>query len=89
MQQISKKTKIPMEQIPVSLDRYGNTSGTSIPITLCDAYGTESGRTLRLLMCGYGIGLSWGIVDAEICADDILPIVRTDDYYKDGGLTFD
>lgn len=89
MQQISKKTKIPMEKIPVSLDRYGNTSGTSIPITLCDAYGAESGKTLRLLMCGYGIGLSWGIVDAEICADDILPIVRTDDYYKDGGLTFD
>lgn len=86
MQQISRKTKVPMDKIPISIDRYGNTSGTSIPVTLCDAYGDRSNSSLRLLFCGYGIGLSWGVIDATISSDDILPIVITDEYYTDGGL---
>lgn len=89
LQQISKKIKVPMEKIPVSIDRYGNTSGTSIPITLCDAYGDMSNLDLNLLLCGYGVGLSWGVIDANIKSDDILPIETTDDYYKDGGLNID
>ena len=40
-------------------------------------------------MSGFGIGLSWGVVDAEICSDDILPILFTDEYYTEGGLSFD
>ena len=86
MQQISKKTKVPMEKIPVSIDRFGNTSGTSIPITLCDAYGETQGKDLKLLMCGFGIGLSWGVVEAEISSEDILPIAFTDEYFTEGGL---
>lgn len=84
LQQISRKTKVPMDKIPVSLDRYGNTSGTSIPITLCDAYGKESGTRKKLLMSGFGIGLSWGVVEAQIDTDDILPIVETDEFFDDG-----
>ena len=89
IQQISKKTKVPMEKIPLSIDRYGNTSGTSIPITLCDAYGEKTAGDLHLLMCGFGIGLSWGVVDARIDCSDILPIAVTDEYYTEGGLSFD
>ncbi len=85
LQQISKKTKVPMEKIPISIDRYGNTSGTSIPITLCDAYGEKNGLYQHLLLCGYGVGLSWGIIDAYVNSDDILPIIQTDEYYDDGG----
>ncbi len=84
IQQISRKTKVPMEKIPISLDRYGNTSGTSIPVTLCDAYGDESGKKRHLLMSGFGIGLSWGVVEADIDSKDILPIVVTDEYFDDG-----
>ena len=89
MQQIAKKIKLPMNKIPVSIDRFGNTSGTSIPLTLCDKYGQDNNTKLSLLMCGYGIGLSWGVVEAKINSEDILPIVYTDDYYTEGGLSFD
>lgn len=89
MQQISKKTKIPMDKVPVSLDRYGNTSGTSIPLTICDAFGKEENKDLHLLMCGYGIGLSWGVVEATVNSNDILPVIETDDYYTEGGLKLD
>ena len=86
IQQISKRVKVPMEKIPITIDRFGNTSGTSIPLTICDAYGEANDKELHLLTCGYGIGLSWGIVDAMINCDDILPIVFTDDHYTEGGL---
>ncbi len=89
MQQIGRKTKMSMDKIPVSIDRYGNTSGASIPLTLCDAYGKQSEKKLNLLMCAYGTGLSWGVIDAEINSDDILPIIQTDDYYTEGGLEYD
>ena len=90
--QIAKKTKFPIEKIPVSIDRFGNTSSASIPLTICDAYGecTEDGEDkARLLMCGYGIGLSWGVIDTQIDKKDILPIIVTDDYYTEGGVSHD
>lgn len=42
----------------VSIDRYGNTSSASIPLTLCDASDREVGMTL---LAGFGVGLSWGL----------------------------
>ena len=89
LQQISKKTKFPMDNIPVSMDRYGNTSGTSIPITLCDAYGKTNGKDLKLLTCGFGIGLSWGVVEIKMNSDDILPIQFSNDYFTEGGVSRD
>ena len=49
------------DQVFANLDRYGNTSCASIPICLSEA--RESGRLKkgdRLLMAGFGAGLTWG-----------------------------
>ncbi len=56
----SKTLKIPPSKIFVNIERYGNTSGASIPIALCEAI--DSGRIKagdRLLMVGFGAGLTW------------------------------
>lgn len=45
----------------VNLDRYGNTSGASIPLALDEA--VRSGKLNRgdlCLLCGFGAGLAWG-----------------------------
>lgn len=42
----------------ISIDRYGNTSSASIPLTLCDASEQPVGMTL---LAGFGVGLSWGL----------------------------
>lgn len=89
LKQISKKTKFPMEKTPVSMDRYGNTSGTSVPLTLCDFYAGTEPKTVRTLMSGFGIGLSWGVIDAILDTENILPIVFTDEYYTEGGVSRD
>lgn len=74
--------------MPISMDRYGNTSVTSIPLTLCDAYGEKDG-IINTLMCGFGIGLSWGAASAKIDTAHIYPIIETDDYYTEGGVSHD
>lgn len=88
LKQIAKRSKIPSEKMPISMDRYGNTSVGSIPLTLCDAYGEKNGE-INAFMCGFGIGLSWGIVTTVIDAAHIYPIIETDDYYTEGDISFD
>jgi len=82
--QIARKLRIPTEKMPISLDRFGNTSAPSIPLTLCDAYCNSTEGVLRTLMCGYGVGLSWGVVSAPIDTEDILPVFDTDEYFAEG-----
>ena len=83
--QLSKKLKIPEEKMPLSLDRYGNTSAASIPLTLCDAFGKETkNKHIRFLSCGFGVGLSWGVLVSEVDTEDILPIIETDEWFKEG-----
>ena len=48
-----------MDRVPISVDRYANTSGTSLPLTLIDAYAGHKKEKLRLLTCAFGIGLHW------------------------------
>ena len=52
---------IPKEKVFNNIQRYGNTSGGSIPIALDEAFRAgriKSGDTLML--CGFGAGLTWG-----------------------------
>lgn len=88
LRQIAKKTKIPFEKLPITLDRYGNTSGASAILSLCDRYGeTEEKKTIHTMACGFGIGISLGAVSFDIQTDDILPIFEDDSIYKEGLIT--
>lgn len=52
---------VPPEKVVVNLDRYGNTSGASIPLALNEAI--DQGKLKRgdyALLCGFGSGLAWG-----------------------------
>lgn len=88
LKQIAKRTGFPMSKVPYSLDKYGNTSSASIPITLVNKYGDiQEDRLVNPLLCGFGIGLSWGCVTTAINEKDILPIIINDDIFKDGYRT--
>ena len=83
-QQLAKKLKISLDKIPVCLDRYGNTSAPAIPILLCDKYGGKNDKMIKVLMCGFGVGLSWGVMEAELNVGDIFPVIETDEYFEEG-----
>lgn len=88
LKQIAKKTKIPFDRMPITLDRYGNTSGASAIVTLCDVYGAgNDNKTIKVMACGFGIGISLGATSFEINTDDILPIMEDDEIYSEGLIT--
>jgi 3-oxoacyl-[acyl-carrier-protein] synthase-3 len=85
MKRVAKKSGFPEEKMLVSMDRFGNTSSASIPITLVDKYGEMTGdNMIKVLCCGFGVGLSWATTAVELSVSDILPLVHTDEYYRDG-----
>lgn len=50
----------------ISYEEYGNTSGASIPVTLAVNQDKLQDGKNRILMCGFGVGLSCGIVYGDI-----------------------
>ena len=83
-EQVIRRIKADREKVPVSLDRFGNTGGISIPLTLCDQFGDSNEGVINALMSGFGIGLSWGVTSARIDTSCIYPIIKTKDYYREG-----
>ena len=82
---LCKKLKISPSKMPLCLSRFGNTSAAAIPLVICEAYGQEKkDANLNVLMCGFGVGLSWGVCSAIINTKDILPIVETDLVFEEG-----
>lgn len=72
---IARRLNVAMEKVPVTVDRFANTSASSIPLTMADAYAGDSREKLHLLTSGFGIGLSWGIASLDIQPDIILPVI--------------
>ena len=67
---IRKKLKISSARMPYSLHNFGNTSSVSIPMTMMTELGEMLRRgTHRLLLCSFGIGLSWA--SAAITTKDL------------------
>jgi len=73
---VRKQLKIPAEKYPYSISEFGNTSSASIPLTMVNNIRKElEGKRLRLLLSGFGVGLSWGTVILEtdkICCPEII-----------------
>ena len=85
LKNIAKRVGMPMEKVPVCLDRFGNTSGASVPLAIVDKYGSmDEDREVRLLTSSFGIGLSWGVVGFRINVKDILPITESTETFDDG-----
>lgn len=84
LEHIRKKIKLPKEKMPISIDRYGNTSSVSIPLTIADlCYRKNVKEKIKFIASGFGVGLSWGVADFIIDKRDVLPIIETDEYFKE------
>lgn len=87
LQYIAKKTHIPPEKMPISIDRFGNTSVTSVPLTIVDACSNlAKHRNLHVLLSGFGVGLSWGVILLKLDTSACLSISYTKDQYNEGAL---
>ena len=68
---IVKKLKLPVEKVPYSLKGFGNTSSTTIPLTIVtELKESLANNNKDLIVCGFGVGLSWGT--AKIKLDNVV-----------------
>ncbi len=55
-----KKLKFDAAKVPYCMDRFGNTSSASIPLTIVSELQGKLTAPRNVVMCGFGAGLSWG-----------------------------
>lgn len=79
MKHLCVKHALSLEKVPIILKEYGNTGGVSIPLTLTEGKLIRpKDRALRLMLLGYGVGLSWGSALVDLDPTAILESVELD-----------
>jgi 3-oxoacyl-[acyl-carrier-protein] synthase-3 len=67
---IAKRLKLDFAKVPMqTVERYGNQSSASIPTAICAELATvlaDGASTRRLLLSGFGVGLSWASALVEV-----------------------
>ena len=63
-----KKLKIAENKVPISLDKFGNVSSATIPLTIVTNLKDKI-ENKKLLLSGFGAGLSWAtaVLDTSLC----------------------
>ncbi len=69
-----KRLKFDIKKVPYSIDRFGNTSSASIPLTII----TETTQRIRksVIISGFGAGLSWGSAMLDLSSTRLLPLIE-------------
>lgn len=75
---VRKKCRIEAEKVPYSIQKFGNTSSASIPLTMLYQLKNKlETKSLNLLLSGFGVGYSWGnclIQTNNVICTDIIEI---------------
>lgn len=83
---VAKRIQAPKEKVLWTLDRYGNTRGSSTALNICDYAERENVRSgvKRILNLAFGVGLNVALADMELDMSTVLPVVKTSEAYDDG-----
>ncbi len=56
---LAKKMKLASEKVPSCIEYFGNTSSVSIPLTMVSQMKETLPQPQKLLLSGFGVGMSW------------------------------
>lgn len=75
LETLRDKLKIEKKKFIIDL-RYGNTTSSSIPIALFNLiHDNKIKKNDRILLCGFGVGLSWGTTVVQ-CSDELINSIK-------------
>lgn len=64
---VCKKLKVEKKIVPVNVRNYGNTGPATLPLLLSDVCSDKHSYNLnKVIMSGFGVGLSWGSVATDL-----------------------
>lgn len=66
---VARKLKLDKSKIPSTIEKYGNTSSVSVPLTIVSELKDKMDGEKKLLMSAFGVGMTW--------ATSIVPFVDT------------
>lgn len=71
---LRKMLRLDPAKFPYTIDRFGNTSSASIPLTMVSEIRNElCSKQVSLMLSGFGVGLSWGaasvVTDRIVCPE--------------------
>jgi 3-oxoacyl-[acyl-carrier-protein] synthase-3 len=67
MKHLMKKCGLPEDRVPLTLEDSGNCGGPSVAVAMTRRLVSQCEARRKLMLLGYGVGLSWGaaVVDIE------------------------
>lgn len=74
---IAKKMKLDTDKIPHTIEKYGNTSSVSVPLTIVSELKDKLNGKKTILLSAFGVGMSWatGIIPFVDCKiSDIVEV---------------
>ncbi len=71
----AKRLKFDMGKVPYCIQKYGNTSSTSVPLTIVSELNGKIKDGDRVVMCGFGAGLSWGVARVVFNGCKMSPVI--------------
>lgn len=71
---VAKRLKFPLERVPYCLDKYGNTSSPSIPLTISSELANVSLKDA--IISGFGAGLSWATAHISLADCKVSPVIE-------------
>jgi 3-oxoacyl-[acyl-carrier-protein] synthase III len=76
MKHLMKKCGLPDARVPMTIEDNGNCGGPSVAVTLTRMLPAQRDRAWKLMLLGYGVGLSWGaaVVDVDVA----VPLLHRD-----------
>lgn len=75
LKQFQTRLSIPGDKMIINIERFGNTSGVSIPLAIVTELFDKSKRDV-IHCCGFGAGLAWGNVILNLSQTKILPLIE-------------
>jgi 3-oxoacyl-[acyl-carrier-protein] synthase-3 len=77
MQHLAKKLGLPKGKMPFTIEDFGSTGGPSVPLTITQGQlNRPHDRALRILLLGYGVGLSWASALVDLPPSAVLDHIQ-------------
>lgn len=75
---IAKKMKLDMDKIPHTIEKFGNTSSVSVPLTIVSELKGKMEGQKRLMMSAFGVGMTWATGVVSFCDTRISDVVEVE-----------
>ena len=73
---LAKKLKLDTSKIPSTVEKYGNTSSVSVPLTIVDRLKDKMEGDKTLMLSAFGVGMTWATAIIPFCDLKISGIVE-------------